>query len=140
MRAALGEMAGIEIHVRATAQETPQAAQGCIAAVLRLESATVEFIVLSFPERTAAALTARILAEVGAPVDAVLIRDCVGEIANVAAGQAKALLADTPHRFAFLVPEVVADEPQPRQGSGCVAIAFTSDHGDFLLQLFLKTH
>jgi CheY-specific phosphatase CheX len=63
----------------------------------------------------------------------------VGEIANVIAGQAKAILADTPYRFTFTVPEVVAArEFRPPQSLDCLVVAFRSDQGDFALQLFLK--
>ncbi len=138
--AALGEMAGTEVVVRAVYQKTMHHALGDIAAVFRLRSATEGSLVLSFPQRTAAALAGRILAGVTQEVDENLIRDCAGEIANVVAGQAKALLAETPYRFAFFMPQVVIDakEFRPPQGLDCLVVAFRSDPGEFALQLFLK--
>jgi chemotaxis protein CheX len=138
-RAALGEMAGTELVVRAVYQKAIQYTLGDLATVLRLQSATEEFLVLGFPEQTAAALARRILAGVTEEVDASLIRDCMGEIANVVAGQAKAKLADTPYHFTFSLPEVVvgAKDLRPQQGLDCLVIAFNSDLGEFVLQLFL---
>ena len=137
---ALGEMASTEVVVRAVYQKTVPHALGDIAAVLELLSAREGFLVLSFPERTAAALAGRILAGVAEEVDADLIRDCVGEIANVVAGQAKALLAGTPYRFAFSLPKVVVGGPEfrPKQGQDCLVVAFNSDLGEFAMQLVLE--
>jgi CheY-specific phosphatase CheX len=137
---ALGQMAGAEVVVRAVFQKTMHHALGDIAAVFRLRSASEGFLVLSFPERTAAALAGRILAGVSQQVDANLIRDCAGEIANVVAGQAKALLAETPYRFVFFMPQVVVDAKEFRAPPSldCLAVIFSSDTGSFALQLFLK--
>jgi chemotaxis protein CheX len=154
-RAALGEMAGTEVVVRAVFRQTlhpspiphsPMAkdrgrGEGAdIAAVLELRTPPEGALVLRFPERTAAALARRILAGVSQEVDENLIRDCVAEIANVVAGQAKALLAGTAYRFAFSLPRVVvgAAEFRPQQGLDCLVVAFSSERGEFALQLFLK--
>jgi chemotaxis protein CheX len=137
---ALGEMAGTEVVVRAVYRKTIHHASGDIAAVLELMSATEGPLVLSFPERTAAALAGRALAGAAEEVDENLTRDCVGEIANVVAGQAKAMLANTPYHFAFTTPKIVvgADEFRLPHGLDCLVVAFSSDQGEFALQLFLK--
>jgi chemotaxis protein CheX len=151
---ALGEMAGTEVVVRAVYQkplplppsslspdgERGTGQEGDVSAVVELRSATGGSLVLRFPERMAAALAGRILAEVREQADADLIRDCVGEIANVVAGQAKALLAGTSHRFAFSLPKVVAGQApdlQPEPGQDCLVVNFSSELGDFAMQLFL---
>jgi chemotaxis protein CheX len=91
------------------------------------------------PQRTAAGLAGRILAGVTQEVDENLIRDCVGEIANVVAGQTKAMLAGGPYRFAFSLPQVGdSKEYPPQQGLECLVIAFSSDQGEFDLQLVMK--
>lgn len=139
-RAALAEMAGIDVVVRSTCQNSNDRAAGDMAVILRLTSATEAFLVLSFPERTAAALARRMLAGVSAEVDEQLIRECIGEVGNVIAGQAKALQAGTPRHFSFSLPEVVssANDFQPPSGLDCLAVDFMSDQGAFVLQLFLK--
>lgn len=138
-RAALGEMAVTEVAVRAVYQTALHHTLGDIAAVLRLRSGTEGFLILGFPRRTAAALAGRILAGVAAEVDEDLMRDCVGELANVVAGQAKAILAGTSYHFAFSLPEVVAGakELPPQQCLDCLVVAFGCDQGEFALQLFL---
>ena len=136
---AMGEMAGMEVVVRAVYHKALHHALGDVAAVLGLQSATEGFLVLGFPQQTAAALSRRILAGVTEEVEESLIQDCVGEIANVVAGQAKAMLAGTPYRFTFSLPEVVigAKELRPQQCLDCLVIVFSSDMGEFVLQLFL---
>jgi chemotaxis protein CheX len=139
-RTALGEMAGTELIVQAVFQTSTHRAWGDLAAVVELRSAIEAALILSFPRRTAAALAGRILAGVTQEVDEILIRDCVGEIANVVAGQAKTMLAGGPYRFAFAIPQVMADakEWRPPQGLDCLVVAFHSDQGGFALQLYLK--
>ena len=139
-RVALGEMAATEVAVRAVYQTALHYTLGDIAAVLGLQSATEGFLVLGFPRRTAEALAGRILAGVKDEVDENLIRDCVGEMGNVVAGQAKAILAETPYRFTFSLPEIVVGTKEllPRPGLDCLVVAFGSDPGEFTLQLFLK--
>jgi len=64
-----------------------------ICADLRFTSGIEGSLVLIFPQRTAEALADRMLAGVSIDVGDQLIRDCAGEIGNVVAGQAKALLS-----------------------------------------------
>ena len=135
---ALGEMAGAEVNVRTIHQQAiPQRLED-ITAVVEMMSATGGFLILSFPQRTAAALAARMLAGVTQEVDDSLIRDCVGEIANVIAGQAKAILAGGPYRFTFSIPKVLSSvsEFRPPPGMNCLAIIFGSDQGDFAVQVW----
>jgi CheY-specific phosphatase CheX len=108
-----------------------------------LESAVASLLVLSFPHRTAAALAGQILAGATDTVDESLMRDCIGEIGNVGnvvAGQAKALLAGTPYRFAFSLPEVLAgaDAYHIQEDLDCLVVVLSSDQGEFVLQVFLK--
>ena len=137
---ALREMAGIEVTVETVCQTTLGHALGDIAAVIRLGPMNEGFLVLSFPEPTAAALAARILAGVSQEMDETLTRDCVGEIANVIVGQTKALLAGTPHRFTFSLPQAVVSAPEfrPPPGLPALVVAFGSEQGGFALELFLK--
>jgi chemotaxis protein CheX len=133
-------MAGTEVVVRDVYRKPLHHTLGDVAAVIELLSVTEGFLVLGFPQRTAAALAGRILAGTTEEVGEELVRDCVGEIANVVAGQAKAILADTPHRFTFSLPKIVvgAGEILPQQGPDCLVVDFGSYQGEFALQLFLK--
>jgi chemotaxis protein CheX len=137
--AALSEMAGVEAVVREVLPKTPDAPLGGILAVLELQSALAGPLVLAFPEATASSLASRVLTGVTGEVDASLVRDCVGEIANVVAGQAKAMLAGTAFHFTFAIPKVVMDEApvlRPVQGRDCLGISFDSELGGFTLHLY----
>ena len=100
-RTALGEMASTEITVRESCHGTYDREAGCISALLQLDSATLGYLSLIFPKQTATNLARRMLAHVPTELDEQLICDCVGEIGNVVAGQAKTLLAGTPYCFTF---------------------------------------
>jgi chemotaxis protein CheX len=136
--ATLREMAGTEVVARSVHETTLDNSLTDISAALRLISSTDGFLVLSFPERTAHAIARRVLDGVTTELDESMIWDCVGEIANVVAGQAKALLAETPFHFAFSMPKVVVGpnpELQPKQGQNCFVITLTCDVGEFAMQL-----
>jgi CheY-specific phosphatase CheX len=138
---ALAEMAGTEAGVRNVEHTTHHHAGGDIAVIVGLLSPAAETLVLRFPQRTAATLADRLLAGTGQVISDDLIRDCMSEIANVIAGQAKALLAGTPHQFTFTLPKVVdgaSPDAQPKQGLDCWFVGFSCELGEFSLQLFLK--
>jgi chemotaxis protein CheX len=135
---ALREWANTEVVVRQVDHQGRPPAADDISAMIALRGACDRSLVLSFPARTAAGLAGRILADVRQDVEDALIGDCLGEVANVVAGQAKALLAGTPDAFVFSTPTVVVGprpEILPHQGGQCLAITFSSDVGDFALQL-----
>jgi chemotaxis protein CheX len=137
-RAALAEMAGVEVVVRAAVRTDLPQALGDVSVVVQLSSATEGHLVLGFPHRTAAALTERVLTGALKQIDEGLIRDCVGEIANVVAGQAKSLLAGTPYHFSFSLPRVVigsASKLGLLPCRDCLVVAFSTDLGDIALQL-----
>jgi chemotaxis protein CheX len=96
---------------------------------------------LSFARPTVTAIARRVLVEVAdAPKDE-LVPDCMGEIANVVAGQAKALLAESPYHFRFGTPTVLSGpglEVSERPDAECLVVLFSSDLGDFALQLCLE--
>jgi chemotaxis protein CheX len=139
--AAVGEMARTDLVVRGVCRAAPRPAPGDLAAVVRMQSATERFLVLRFPRRSAEGFAGRIMAEAGVEVGEDLVRDCVGEIANVVAGQAKALLAGTASQLTCWLPTVMdgtSPEFPPQQGLDCLVVAFGSDLGEFDLQLFMK--
>jgi chemotaxis protein CheX len=138
-QATLAEMGGTDVVVRAAVRtRRSQAPAGDVAAVVRLTFTTEGYLVLAFSQRTAAALAGRVFSGVLKEIGEDLVCDCVGEIANVVAGQAKALLAGTPYHFTFSVPRVViggAPELGPHQGRDCLFVAFDSDLGEIAMQL-----
>ncbi|HYT91351.1 MAG TPA: chemotaxis protein CheX [Gemmataceae bacterium] len=138
---ALREWTNTDVVVRDVHFQIPDEALGEVAAGLSLISTMEGELILSCSEQTAASLAGRILDGVQQNPEEWLIRDCLGEVANVIAGQAKALLADTPYSFAFSTPTVVSgggEEIRPQTDVDCVIVAFRSDVGDLALQLFLN--
>ncbi len=137
----LREWAGTEVAVREMIRTAQPRTLGDITAVLGLVSDREGALVLSFPARTAAGLARRILAGAAGEPGEDLIRDCMGETANVIAGQAKALLFGTPYHFTITVPTILrgAGHEIPNGAGGeSLLVAFDSDLGDFAMQLCLK--
>src|SRR5262249_12312973 len=105
---ALGEMARTDVSAHKVQRGTVPRALEELGVAVPLQSRTQSMLMLVFPGATALALATRILPDTAQPIDEWLVRDCMSEIANVVAGQAKALLAGTPHEFTFALPKVVA--------------------------------
>ena len=136
--AALGEMAGVEVGVRDVHREALDGSVDDIAVVVDLTSARQGRMALIFPRHTAAALARRVLTGLAEELDEAMIRDCLGEIANVVAGQAKALLADTPYRFTVSLPRAVLRtelKVATSSQANCLVIALNSEAGPFALHL-----
>ncbi len=127
----LREMAGVEAVVREFRQGAVARAVG-IAALLRL-GAEADFV-LDVPAAVAAELSCRVFAQSGVEADDGMVRDCVGEVANVIAGQAKTLLYGTPRHFVFSTPQAVPGAlPEPTTNRG--VLAFASEIGEFFVYL-----
>lgn len=134
----LSELARTELVVRTVHRAASLRTSGDISAVLGLMPEGGGVLVLSFPASTAEALAGRILAEVQQAPDADLVRDCMGEVANVIAGQAKTLLADTPFQLSLETPSIVSgagSEIRSPPGAEGIVVRFGSDVGDFVLQI-----
>ena len=134
------EMAGLEVGVRSVYQKTRYKMFGDISAVIGLMARTEGVMVISFPDHTALAITARILAGVTDDLSSDVVRDCIGEIANVIAGQARGILSNTPYQFAMSTPTIVSGaghEIRHKPGMPCLVTAYTTELGDFALQLCL---
>lgn len=139
---ALGEMTGTEVVARTVYRTGRSGLLADLAAVLPVASPTVAALVLHFSGQVATALAGRILAEVIAEPDEAMTRDCLGELANVVAGQAKALLLGTPYHFTLSTPTVVAaDQPEafPLPQAESLVAVLDSAAGEFVLQICLKT-
>jgi len=138
----VGQWTGADMVVRTVSHEALPRTFADITAVVGFVSGMEGALALCFPQRTAAALAGRILTGVTETLDDALIRDCVGEMVNVLAGQAKGLLAGTPGHFTFGTPTVLtgtAPESLTPYGRSCLAIVFDSELGELALQLYRKT-
>jgi chemotaxis protein CheX len=135
----LREMAGSEALAQTLYQSSGPVSLGDVNASLELTGASKSILVLSFQKSTAHALARRLLAGAGTTVDEELVADCIAELANVIAGQAKTLLVGTPFHFTLGTPTVlrgVPDESPARGRQRCLVVDFTSDLGEFALQLW----
>lgn len=132
----LREMAGVESVLREFAPVAEPGGFAGVSAVLRLSNAGPGYLVLSLPLATAASLARRVLGEVADEPDETMVRDCAGELANVIAGQAKAMLFGTPHHFTFSTPAVSLGDPGLPPAGQWVA-TFASEAGEFSLHLWL---
>jgi CheY-specific phosphatase CheX len=127
-------MAGIEAVVRASRPAEATDLSADLVAAIGLTTADGEGrLELCMPERTADELARRILAGAVDRLTADLVRDCMGEVANVAAGQAKALLVGRPSHFVLSTPVVRAGGSAG--GPGGWVIRFTSEAGEFDVHL-----
>jgi chemotaxis protein CheX len=134
------EMAGIKVSVNSVYQKSNYKLFGDISAIIGLVAPGEGSLVLSFPEATANAVVRRVLAGIADHPDSDMIRDCVGEIINVVAGQAKGILASTKYHFSFSTPTVISGanhEIRHKPNMACMVIAFGSEVGVFALQLCL---
>jgi chemotaxis protein CheX len=137
----LAELAHTELAVRSIYRVAPPRTLCDISAVLGLTAAGGEVLVLSFPASTAAALAGRILAEVNQAPDDELVRDCIGELANVIAGGAKTLLAETPYQLLLATPSILSGaglDIASGPGAESLVAVFGSDAGPFTLQVCMQ--
>jgi chemotaxis protein CheX len=136
----LTELAQTELVVRSVYRTANPRTLGDISAVLGL-GAGDGVLVLSLPAKTAAALAGRVLSDVTSTPEDDLVRDCMGELANVIAGQAKTLLAETPYQLLLATPSVLTGaglEFGSRPGADGLVVVFGCEAGDFALQICLK--
>jgi CheY-specific phosphatase CheX len=135
---ALRELAGTDAAERLAYHLRSRRCRGAVVALIDLSSAAAGSLALGFAEETAAALARRVLSETLPNPDDALIRDCLGEITNVTAGQAKALLHGTPYAFTFGTPRITSAAELPTGGKEeCLVAVMATDVGEFVLQLFI---
>jgi CheY-specific phosphatase CheX len=136
VRLTLGEMAADYIDVRAAERHSGPRTLGDINAAVELRTGLEATLVLSFSQQTATAIARQIMKDSAHEITAALAADCMGEIANIVAGQAKTILAEGPNHFVFSTP-VISSEVATRDAE-TLAIQFDSTLGDFALQLCLR--
>jgi CheY-specific phosphatase CheX len=144
---AIREMTGVEVIDGGNESSIPSSPRD-IAALIPLTTASLDgALILRCPEPTAAALARLYLTQIVQEPDDTMIRDCVGEFANVIAGQAKGILSGTPDQFSFAPPDIFADPESSTffgtsatdassQGDNLI-IVFHSPVGDFVLHVSL---
>jgi CheY-specific phosphatase CheX len=132
-RDALSAMASADVAVEAVRRTPLAPSLGAISVQLTVSSVEELELQFIFPAATATAFARRILGGVATQPDLALVQDCMAEIVNVIAGQAKAMLADSANRFTYSIPKVLSGAAG--NAAACLAIAFVSDLGAFGVQL-----
>jgi len=133
----LGEMAGVTPIVRNLYRQPDPQPWGDWVARLPIQSGPPGALHVCFPYRTAKTLAERIMTNVAQQIDDSLVRDCMGEIANVVGGQAKALLAESPYPWQFVMPPTVieAERVCHQAGASAWVILLACEAGDLAIQL-----
>lgn len=118
---------------------TPGAPPAAWTAVLAVRAAWGGFLVLQSSAAPARELARRVLAEAGTEPDEDMTRDCLGELANVIAGQAKALLSGTPLAFNLTPPRVTPGATLPDlPGGEWRAVALGCELGEVWMRVGAK--
>ena len=134
---ALRELAGVEAAARDSHETSGPEGFADVSAALRVTTSAGDgYFVLSFTDAVGAALARRVLAESGTEPDAEMTRDCLGEVVNVVAGQAKTLLYGTPTHFTLATPTVTAGAPALAEPERWL-VTFASEVGEFALHVRL---
>src|SRR5262245_45587149 len=103
----IGEMTHIEPVIREVHRTEFDNTLGDVWALVGDLPSSPDCLALSLPMKTARGMAERVFADVREPIDDGMVLDCIGELANVLAGQAKSLLANSPYRFSFALPKVM---------------------------------
>src|SRR5436190_21938258 len=104
---AFRESAGMDVTVGTVVQSTDPELLSGDSVFLRLEAEISGWLVLCVPSAIAAKLARRVLGEAVNEVDADIIQDCLAELLNVIAGQAKALTFGSPWHFSLSTPTAI---------------------------------
>jgi chemotaxis protein CheX len=134
----IGEMTKVQPIVREVYQTEFDKGLGDLWALVGSFPNSPDCLVLSLPMKTARGMAERVLADTREPIDDNMVLDCIGELANVLAGQVRSLLANSPYRFSFSLPKVMLTpdwEVFAHSGRKCLRMIFDSELGEFALQI-----
>ena len=112
-----------------------------ISGVMGLSGDYTGSVVISMPSRLALKATADMLGEDQRPTLDTHVRDCLGEIVNIIAGQAKAGLANTPYRFELALPTVVVGKGHKvhiQEDTPTLVIVFKVEGESFAIQVNIR--
>ncbi|MDR0363225.1 MAG: chemotaxis protein CheX [Planctomycetota bacterium] len=113
---------------------------GDISGVMGLSGAATGSVVVSMPAPLACLVVGNMLGEPPVADLTQDVRDAIGEIINMIAGQAKASLVKTKYHFTISIPTVVTGpghEIAHRTGTPNIVVLFEGDGFDFALQVCL---
>lgn len=111
-----------------------------ISGVIGLAGEAIGCVLLRMDEQVGMDIVGKFIGEEVTENDP-LVADGIGELANMIAGNAKAVLQDNGYRFNISIPTVVCGKNyitrQPKD-SPCIVVRFESECGDFELEVSLS--
>jgi chemotaxis protein CheX len=125
---------------RSSGSAGPESAGSYVSGVVYFTGGAEGRMALSFARRTAQQVVADMLGIKPAQLTDAMVQDGVAEMANIVAGNAKSLLADTRHRVSMSLPRVVLGQsfhPGSRPIERAHYRSFDSPHGTFSLALWM---
>jgi len=137
----IGEMTRTDPVAREVIQANFDRTLGEVWALVGSLPGSPDCLALSLPVKTARGMAERVFTDVREPIDDGMILDCIGELANVLAGQAKSLLANSPYHFSLSLPKVMRSGDSRvslHLGHHCLRIIFDSEVGEFALQIIAE--
>lgn len=115
---------------------------GDVSGVMGLSGTATGSVVVSLPKDLACKIVSHMLGETTIPADLNSdVCDGVGEIINMIAGQAKAMLVKTKYHFTISIPSVVSGhghEISHKKGTPNIVVLFEADGEPFALQVCLS--
>lgn len=122
--------------------ENPTGITECdISGVMGLSGDYHGSVVISLPVKLALKTTAKMLCEPERSSLDAGVRDCLGEIINIIAGQAKAALSSTSYRFALALPTVIVGKGHRvhiQEDSPTLVMVFAMESEKFCIQVNIR--
>ena len=111
-----------------------------ISSIIGITGETTGSIIISMPERLACKIASNMLMETITQLDR-NVEDAIGEIGNILVGDARRSLMQDGHSLNISIPTVVIGKGHRISRPGdipCIAIPFTTEFGDFEVNVGLK--
>ena len=139
-RNVFSQMCGIEIQRKKIFLKDDYKMMGDISGVMELSGAAMGSVVVSMSRQLACMVVGNMLGEPPAESLTPGVKDAIGEIINMIAGQAKAALVKTKYHFSISIPKVIDDpgmEIAHQPGSPNIIVLYEGVGMDFALQVCL---
>ena len=139
-RNVFSQMCGVEIQRKNIFLKDDYKMLGDISGVMGLNGVATGSVVVSMPAQLACLVVGKMLNEPPATELTSDVKDAMGEIINMIAGQAKAALVKTKYHFTISIPNVVTGpghEIAHQKGTPNIVVLFEGAGFDFALQVCL---
>jgi chemotaxis protein CheX len=136
----LDMMAGVKADKTGLALKEDLITTYDVSAIIGLTGETSGSIIISMPIKLACRIASNMLMEEITVLDK-SVEDAIGEIGNIVVGDARRALIQEGHSLYISIPTVVIGSGHKISRSGditCIAIPFTTDYGDFEVNVGLR--